>query len=136
VGYVQIFRNGAIEAVDTYCLREGGRRGRPNSVPVFAFERETIAFCDRIYALQRRLAAAPPVAVFLSLLRVHGFILTSNLPRGLTPIDREHLLLPDLLVEDGDTPAYSFLHPAFDMIWQTVGEPRSPAYDASGKWCR
>ncbi|MFZ4397538.1 MAG: helix-turn-helix domain-containing protein [Kiritimatiellia bacterium] len=133
-GYVQLFRNGAVEAVDTVYLRINNREGQPPSIPVFGFESASVDFCDSIYALQKRLGVAPPLCVFLSLLNVRGYALPIGLLRGKTLIERKHLLLPNLLVEDIEVNASSFLRPAFDMIWQAFGTNGSPSYDENGQW--
>jgi hypothetical protein len=49
-------------------------------------------------------------------------------------IDRDLLILPDILVEDYSTDASAALRPALDALWQAAGFPRSLNYDRDGKW--
>jgi hypothetical protein len=49
------------------------------------------------------------------------------------PIDTETLLLP-LVRLDGSETVPNGLRPAFNAMWNAVGAPRSPHYDANGTW--
>jgi hypothetical protein len=49
-------------------------------------------------------------------------------------VDRDYLLIPEILVESYDTPASEILRPAFDAVWQACGFPRSLNYDEQGNW--
>lgn len=51
-----------------------------------------------------------------------------------SPIDREHLILPDRLAESLDFDAAFFLRPCFDYIWNACGYDRSRNYDEKGNW--
>jgi hypothetical protein len=50
------------------------------------------------------------------------------------PIDRDLLVLPDVIVEGRDQDIATLLRPAFDAMWQASGWERSHGYDAQGKW--
>ena len=49
-------------------------------------------------------------------------------------VDRDNLLLPEIMVESLDDPPGMFMKPVFDMVWQSAGQPGSPNYDESGQW--
>ena len=53
---------------------------------------------------------------------------------AVTTIDRDVLILPDILVDDYNTPIPSVLRPAFDALWQAAGFARSMNYDQQGQW--
>jgi hypothetical protein len=49
-------------------------------------------------------------------------------------IDRDTLVLPDILIESFDTPTDLFLKPIFDAFWQAAGFPVCEDYNAQGRW--
>jgi hypothetical protein len=53
---------------------------------------------------------------------------------GSTPIDRDVLLLPEIVVEDLATPIGPLLKPALDLVWNACGQASSPYFDAAGNW--
>ncbi len=50
------------------------------------------------------------------------------------PVDRDHLLFPEILVEDVMASAPMVLKPAFDALWNACGFEQSGSYDAKGVW--
>jgi hypothetical protein len=135
-GYVLCFRNGAIEAVDTNILRLNVAHGAGKIIPSQPFENKLIANGDELYKVLKRLEVAPPFVCFLSLLNVKGFVCSSGLryEPATHRIDRDHLLMPDELVEDANASADGFLRPALDILWQSCGGNGSPFYQEDGKW--
>ncbi len=49
------------------------------------------------------------------------------------PMDRDRLLLPEVLLEDYRVDLSGALKPAFDSVWMAAGWPRSANYDAEGR---
>lgn len=50
-------------------------------------------------------------------------------------MDRDALLIPEILVESCDVDSATVLRPAFDAIWNAAGWPRCVNYDATtGEW--
>jgi len=131
-GYVQVFRSGAIESVTTDLL------GRIDKlIPSLIFERELILALDRYLRFEKNIGNNPPIVIMLSILGVKGHIMATRrlvFPDEARAIDRDNLLLPDILVEDYSQLACRLLHPAFDAIWQAAGWSRSGNYDDEGVW--
>lgn len=77
--------------------------------------------------------------VMLSLIGVRGYRMTvppAAFDEG-EPIDRDDLVVPEILVEEYETDprsVASLLRPAFDAVWTACGYPRSPNYDPDGRW--
>ena len=68
--YLQVFRNGSIEAVDSYMISEhNGQR----LIPSVAYEKELIEALSGFLSTQRQLGVEPPLFVMLSLLGVAGY---------------------------------------------------------------
>jgi len=131
--YVQVFRNGIIEAVFANIAGHFGDRQLPST----AIERSLIDALPRYLRAQSHLGAEPPIFVMLSLLGVAGYSLA--VPQRFqfhdaNPIDRDALLVPEVLIESfGQTPD-QILRPIFDMIWNSVGFHQSGNYDETGRW--
>jgi hypothetical protein len=54
--------------------------------------------------------------------------------RGDSTIDRDMLLLPDVLIETYTPDMPTLLRPLFDAVWNAAGWERSINYDEKGKW--
>jgi hypothetical protein len=123
--YVQLFRSGAIEAVDTTILEP--YKGYPDFVPVGAFERQITAAVVSYLAFQRKLGLVPPIFVMLTLIGVKGFKATTG-PQslGYHSIDRDILILPDVAVENFEANIARVLKPIFDTVAQSAGLRESP----------
>ena len=145
-GYAQLFRNGVIEAADTtfgglirkpHCI---GERRVSRVIHGDAFECLGLPALGRYLTLQETLGIPPPCAVMLSLANVRGAEIQLSdsrqfrLPTRAARIDREELLVPQLLIEDRAGPLDVSLRPAFDAIWNACGYPRSPNYGDDGTW--
>jgi hypothetical protein len=131
--YVQLFRNGAVEAV---CKWEADRQALFGGV----LDQELVRAVPLYRSLQERLGVGAPLFIAISALAVKGFriwpILTRN-PlafRSARPIDQDVLLAPEVLVEDEGGGAGDSLRPALDTIWQASGWAGSQGFDESGKW--
>jgi Schlafen, AlbA_2 len=132
--YVQAFRNGTIEAIETAEFEEANGK---KFILSLAFEKNLISATTRFLKLQANLGIPPPIFVMISLLGVKGFTMRTNDPHQsvrTTPIDRDVLLLPEIIVEEFDQEPSSLLRPVFDAVWQAAGFLRSAYYDANGNW--
>ena len=129
--YVLAFRSGAIEAVNARLLSDGCIRS-------VAFERDIIESIRMYLAFEKEIRLQPPVFAMLSLVGVRGLTITvSWKPRRLRearPIDRDELVIPEILVDDFEADPSEFMKPAFDQIWNACGLPHSLNYDSDGKW--
>ena len=136
-GYVQLFRNGIVEALDCQLLAptDPHHQGPEKYIPSIAYEECLIRAVGCYTAFYRKYEVPTPVLVGLSVLNVRGFHMAADLTDGLgNRIDREHLILPDRLAETLDFDAASFLRPCFDQIWNACGHDRSLNYDEQGNW--
>ena len=130
VAYVQLFRNGVIEAVD--CVEPVGpyQQRIDKYLPSVAYERDIIDSVSDYTRFYRTHEMPTPVLVGLALLNVKGFRMgkdgTYHTGR---PIDRDHLILPDQFAGSLDFDAASFLRPCFDQIWNACGYDRSMNYN-------
>lgn len=117
IGYIQIFRNGAIEAVDTHLLGEAGGR----YIPTRTFEQKIIIATVKCLGLINDLGITSPVRFHISLLGVKGYkVRVETWAQNVDmywyhqqsdrfEIDRDDLLLPGLLFSQEDTALFSSL---------------------------
>lgn len=133
--YVQLFRNGIIEAVEGLLLEP--HEGQL-IIPSIAYEQELIkSFADYL-SLLKTLGVEPPIFIFLTLLGVKGYSMGINTWRHrfheTHTIDRDILQLPEVMVENYDDKAENVLKPCFDSIWNACGFPRDLYYNEQGEW--
>jgi hypothetical protein len=137
--YIQLYRNGAIEAVD-WLLMNGLDKKR--LIPE-GFESVVIRSCKDILQYQQHLGIEPPIFIFLTFLHVKGWKIDGNsqyfrLQHSVYnhEIDRDDLLLPEITIEDyssiNNLP--NLLKPVFDACWNACGWPGSINYDKNGKY--
>ena len=134
--YVQLFRNGVIEAVDCDMLAPSQIDPRAAEIiPSVAYEKNVIQAVNDYSEFYKKHEMPTPVLVGLSMLNVKGFhMAVRGISYGARRIDRDHLILPDRLAESLDFDAASFLRPCFDQIWNACGYDRSRNYDEKGNW--
>jgi hypothetical protein len=88
--------------------------------------------------IQKQLAVEPPLFIMLSLLGVKGYTMAVDpirfLGHDLHPVDRDTLLVPEVMIDRFDISPAEFMRPIFDAVWNATGFPRSMNYGESGKW--
>jgi len=132
--YVQLFHQGIVEAVNTSLADDW--YGTP-TIASLLFEQEIIeALPQYVKLLNEDCNLSPPYFIMLTLMGIKGFIMAppSNRFSSSYPIDREHLIIPEVILETTKFDSTSVLKPLFDNIWQASGWPGSPNYDQDGKW--
>jgi hypothetical protein len=139
-GYAQLFRTGVIEAVDNNAFFEEEGESRIDGEKL---DEGLIKAVPRYFRLLRDLGVESPVFLLLSLVGVEGYrMLEAGIhayPSQLRPVDRDALLVPEVLVPSLDQDLHALqrhMRPLLDAVWNSVGAPRSPHYDESGNWQR
>jgi len=132
--YVQLFRNGIIEAVEGLLLQVQGDR---MLIPSVAYEGELISSLAVYLSILKTLNVEPPIFIFLDLFGVKGYSMAVSkrffFAKSHT-IDRDVLLLPEIIIESYEVNAEKVLKPSFDTIWNACGFPRSLNYNDAGEW--
>ena len=132
--YVQLYRNGIIEAVDEGLLEPYNGEKRILSG---IYEHKLVESLSIYLSILKTLNVEPPIFIFLDLLGVKDYSMAvdSSLRFHDThTIDRNVLLLPETIVESYDDRAEYVLKPCFDSIWNACGFSRSFNYNTDGKW--
>ncbi len=130
--YIQLFRNGALEAVSARIAQNKLALGN-------RFEGDLLGARPYI-DFQKRLGIGPPLFLAISILSATGFTVFPREPTGfdhsinMKPIEQDALIVPEAMIQDEEPDILRLIRPALDAIWQASGWPGSPGYDASGKW--
>jgi hypothetical protein len=134
-GYCQVFRSGALEAVDADLLQQSNY---PNLIASTHVEQKILHATTRYFKTAKQLGVPLPLIVMMTLFGVKGYgIATGSTWSNFRPthtIDRDALLLPDVLIEDYNTPADVALKPIFDALWQAGGMNGCQHYNEKGHW--
>jgi hypothetical protein len=130
--YVQLFRSGAIEAVDARVLNWHSENA---VLPTTGLEKGLIENLDSYLQALHALGVEAPLFVMLTLFGVKGYRVSHGQFRtSQAPIDRDALFLPESIVQDYPMGADEILRNAFDALWQSAGWPRCLNYDKNGRW--
>lgn len=132
--YTQIYRNGVIEAVRAEILSS---LQVPGIIPSFPYEHALIEYFPECLKVLKGLGCSAPILVGISLIGVRGMKLAVDrmISRsGGTAIDRDVLVLPEIMVEDLSASAGPLLKPVLDLVWNACGHQASPNFDAFGNW--
>ena len=133
--YTQIYRNGVIEAVRVGVLNSSQD---PRIIPSFAYEEAVVTYVPRCFEIMRKLGCSPPVLVGISLIGVRGLKLSVDRRVDWSTtsgeIDRDVLMLPEIVVEDLSTPVAPLLRPTLNLVWNACGFLSSPHFDDAGNW--
>jgi len=135
MSYTQLFRNGTIEAVETYWLNVN-RTGGTRTIPHLSMERGIVEHLLGLFDIQKELGINPPIAVALTLTEASGLEMAYDvysLDRG-NQIPEENLALPETVVESFDESPAKILKPLFDLIWNACGYAKSKNFDDQGNW--
>ena len=132
--YVQVFRNGIIEAVEGAML---GSWAGELSIPSVEYEDELIKSIPDYLSVLKTLNIGLPIFIFLTLVGVKGYTMGLNRRhwfRDKHKISKDVLFLPEIVIEKYEVKMEDALRPIFDSVWNACGFPRSLNYNDEGKW--
>jgi hypothetical protein len=132
--YVQLFRNGVIEAAKSWA---DPMEPEP-TLPSIAYEEAVFDVLPLYLGVQRELGVSPPIFVMVTIARVAGMRMGLSARENTwgedEPFRESELLLPEGVLESFDQAAGPLLKATFDIVWNAVGLPRSLNFDDDGKW--
>ncbi|MDA2615464.1 toll/interleukin-1 receptor domain-containing protein [Bacillus cereus] len=130
-GYVQFFKNGIIESVDTDLLNKRERK----YIPGTAFEREILRLIESRYKVAlKKLGIKLPFAISITLTDVEDYYISMNSEYPNGKIGDRILKFPTVVVNSWEDDIGKVLRPSFDYLWNNCGVAESPNYDADGNW--
>jgi hypothetical protein len=113
-------------------------RSEVGGIPYVLYEVEIIDGIKRAIKILQKVDIGAPVLICISLLNVRGLRMSDGNHERDT--DNEHtilqkdLILPGMLYDDYEQDVAKILQPAFDLVWNACGIPKSRNYDASGNF--
>lgn len=132
--YTLYFRNGIIEAVDIDNFLVVKNYYKEDVIPIQKYEKRILNLLLNFLYIQKELSINPPFIIMISLLNVknHDFKLSKeDSPSNVTHlhvINKQHLLLPEIILDDYNKELGSFMKPLFEMIWNAAGYDESVSY--------
>lgn len=128
--YVQVFRDGSVEAVtllpewDSSFYVDGVKK-----------ERELPAIVARYLEVAHRLSVEGPSAMMISYLGIRGCALKISFADFTDRIDRDQIVLPEIVYDGQSGDLTQSLRPAIDAVWNAFGKLQSYNYDKNtGLW--
>ena len=132
--YLQLFRNGIIESVNSQMLK--GRGMRQDGLPSQPFATSLGSFVSQAVKFFHALNIDPPACLLTSLINVNGASLLQPASAGYyaRAFDRDDIFLPAIVIEDFNSDPKNLLRPALDILWQHAGEDGCPYFLTDGTW--
>ncbi|MEK7994461.1 MAG: ATP-binding protein [Planctomycetota bacterium] len=134
--YVQVYRNGVLEAVHGSLL--GCEYRGERLIPSIAYEKTVYEYLPHCFRVLKEIGCNVPIVVAVSLTNVRGLRMGDD-RHGFDvghAIDVDTLILPETVVEDFGTPPGKILKPIFDLVWNACGYRASKNLDSEGNWVR
>ena len=140
--YMQVFRNGTIEAVESWVIGALDHMEDKKHIAIISYENYLIEALPILLAHQRQLGVEPPILLMLSLLGVAGYSIEPTQGERRMPwykpedqmIGKDPLLLPEVIIDRYEIEPDKVLRPIFDALWNASGYPRCRNYNEHGKW--
>lgn len=136
--YLQVLRDGCLEAVDAWLLRPRPQTESGSGIPERVLADNLIDAVGRYLPFLQTVGITPPYAILLSLLGVRGYTLRNGdylLGIEQQPLERDEYLFPPIEAEGSVGDPARLLRPAFDALWNAVGRAQSPHYSKeTGNW--
>ena len=132
--YCQAFRSGAVELISAKLI---DTRKNPPTIYSQWHEKFVIDSVVQFRTNATRLGASAPFIVWLTLLDAKGITMALDpLWCGNDPhtIDRDTIMLPEVVLDDEHRDVPRALLPAFDALWNACGFNGSPNFDERGNW--
>ncbi|KKN61193.1 hypothetical protein LCGC14_0524340 [marine sediment metagenome] len=147
VGYVQLYRNGMIESIDSSLLfptnhLHGKKYMKPvKKLGMWYLEENIIRSCEMYLKTLEKIGAGLPIYLFLSFTHIKGYKI-SLIPYGVSlRIDsditkRDDILLPRIKIDSFEIEIEEKLKTSFDIFWNAFNEPCSRNYNEKGKFIK
>ncbi|UOR12631.1 toll/interleukin-1 receptor domain-containing protein [Halobacillus amylolyticus] len=129
-GYVQFFRNGIIEAVDTGILEANSDK----FIPYVKFEKDILKHIKTYIEAINNVGLKFPVAISISLLDICDYFVSANPKYPREKIKVDTLKLPVAILNSSRDNIDEIMKDSFDYLWNHCGFERSLNFDENGNW--
>jgi hypothetical protein len=135
-GYTQLYRSGVIEAVSGSIVAKTYKEW--TVIPIVLFEKYILQYLPFCIRTLQQIGATGPVMIALTLTKTRGLVLGTDVQRlewGIShPIEKNLVVLPEIVVEDLSMPAAKILRPLFDLVWNACGYARCENFDSEDNY--
>ena len=135
-GYTQVFRNGALEAVETEIVISDSHGSR--WIPGLELEREVFVVLSPYLNGLRAVGVPPPLIIMTTLESVKDSIyrVDEGIYRTIQRLPKDTLRLPECWLEDYGTEEdhHRAVRPALDALWNAIGRVGSKWFNEDGLW--
>lgn len=131
--YCQVFRSGQVEAVSADLVRDvNGRK----VIASLSYEKTLLECAARYLKALDAVGVQPPLLIMVAFIGARGATMGVDIRYGgdLHPIDRDVLVLPDVLIDEPPKDLPLSMRPIFDAAWNACGAPQSANFDKNGRW--
>jgi hypothetical protein len=139
-GYSHLFRNGVIENVAAGLLDQSTMPppAEIDAAHLHWLEVLIMECAERMLQIMELLEVPGPYYLLLAFLNVKGLRVTpgdrAHFRREIRTLDRENLILPEVVLDNIDVSIENEMRTSFDMIWNAFGWERSSSYDVAGEY--
>lgn len=130
--YVQIHRNGIIEAVAVFTEHDGNR------IIYSSYEGLLMQAVPEYLGVIRDAGTNPPAFLMLAFVGAKDYVFATEGMRFVaadhSPLDRDTLVLPESIIQDFSAPPAAIVRPSLDLVWNSFGYRRSFNFDEAGNW--
>lgn len=134
-GYLQLYRNGIIEAVDVMLVSSGERHNKGRVFSSLGFEVGVVRGVNRFLSALEAIGVNPPLALMVALTDVRGYALATD-DYGMytgAPFERDVLMPRAVAIDAYRADVPMALKPILDQIWN-ARDSKESIYYKEGKW--
>jgi hypothetical protein len=133
--YLQVFRNGTLESVNSHMLVGDGRR---DGLPGPLFCRRLGMFLENVITFLLAAKVPPPVCILVTLvgLKDAPLLVEAHPGYSVRGFDRDSIKLPEIVLEDfaASPDPKRLLRATLDVLWQHAGLDSCPYFLSDGTW--
>ena len=100
-------------------------------------ERTLIEYVPNYFEVYKKFNIDTPIFLFLTLIDVKDYVISEDNKwwfDNIFPIDRDIVIIPEIIIEEYDFVSPQILKPILDSIWNACGFERSLNYTKDGEW--
>ena len=148
VGYVQLYRNGIIEVIDSSLMKptkQLHRRGYNKPVKIldmWILEKNIIDSCKMYLNTLEKIGAGLPIFLYISFTHLKGYKISLApyrdpfLRKDSDVTKRDEILLPRIKIDSFKIDFEEKLKISFDIFWNAFNQPGSRNYDKNGRFIK
>jgi len=132
--YLLLFYSGIIESINAITLTLYGQSRKSFQIEAFAkgIINELYRFLDEL----KNLNVNCPIILMITFLSIKDYWMDSSNPylHADNSVDRDILLLPEVIINDYSERVELLIKPIFDSLWQAFGFSKCRHYNDKGEW--